>query len=230
MSCRLDEPRTEWRHAPFNKKSGRRDSNPRPPGSKPGALIPTELRPIHAPLTGLEPANSRWTGERSTLLSYNGESQSGGCRTRTCMASRRRPCVSNAVPSPFGQPSDVRSLRQTHSAEGEGFEPPVHREAHRPFSRRVPYRSANPPASLSVLRVGLEPTTTRLSTARLCQLGYQSIDLPRRAERRADKRCGKDSNLRPPPSQGGARVRAELPQRDERTSGPGGIRTHTCRV
>jgi hypothetical protein len=52
----------------------RRDSNPRPPGCKPGAL-PTELRPRLelVGLSGLEPLTSRLSGGRSNQLSYRPE-------------------------------------------------------------------------------------------------------------------------------------------------------------
>ena len=60
----------------------RRDSNPRPPGCKPGAL-PTELRPRlelafalkpgMVGLSGLEPLTSRLSGGRSNQLSYRPE-------------------------------------------------------------------------------------------------------------------------------------------------------------
>ena len=70
----LRGPETWWR---------RRDSNPRPPGCKPGAL-PTELRPpararitaracIMVGLSGLEPLTSRLSGGRSNQLSYRPE-------------------------------------------------------------------------------------------------------------------------------------------------------------
>ena len=86
--------RPACRHGPGNGSRGahrttpggwrRRDSNPRPPGCKPGAL-PAELRPrVRAPpmvgLTGLEPETSRLSGGRSNQLSYSPEYSPGSAR------------------------------------------------------------------------------------------------------------------------------------------------------
>ena len=97
----------------------RRDSNPRPPGCKPGAL-PAELRPRASTvspatdqgrpvvgLTGLEPETSRLSGGRSNQLSY-----SPGCPARKRSKAKqsvrmhhrasRAPCLDARLPSRGG--------------------------------------------------------------------------------------------------------------------------------
>lgn len=119
----------------------RRDSNPRPPGCKPGAL-PTELRPLEpAPhlgaadgdrtesqkrgtdlvgLSGLEPLTSRLSGGRSNQLSY---------RPRKADSASRRSRM--ASPHDVGRTKEKKKNGWPSSPMQASYASPVDREIDR---------------------------------------------------------------------------------------------------